>query len=88
MNDNNKKSENSKNDFKKEFKYYVENQDLEILYRYQTHSKNFVFYKCNKRPKCSGRAKVDRSTDEVIIIENYDKHVNHENFSYEQFIKL
>ena len=32
--------------------------------------------------------KFDRSTDEVIIIENCNKHFNHENWSYEQFIKL
>ena len=30
MNDNNKKSENTKNDIKKEFKYYDGNQNLEI----------------------------------------------------------
>ena len=66
----------------------MKNKIQRLYINYQTHSKNYVFYKCNKRPKCTGRAKVNRLNNEITIIEKCDKHVNHENINLEEFKKL
>ena len=59
-----------------------------IIYNYQTHTKNYVFYKCSKHPKGTGRAKVNRLYNEITIIEKCDKHAIHENIIFEEFKKL
>ena len=94
----NKKSSNNKNDsnnekiitqnscdIQKQIDYYDEEIDINIKYTYQTQSKNFIFYKCKKRPMCKGRCKINKLNNELIIIEKCNENIDHEDITFEQF---
>ena len=72
-------------DIQKQIEYYDEEFDINIKYTYQTQSKNYIFYKCKKRPLCKGRCKINKLNKELIIIEKCNENVDHEDISFEQF---
>ena len=61
--------------------------ELDIKYTLLSNSKNFIFYKCSKRPKCKGRAKLNLKTNELEIIEKCNMEIIHENIKFDDFQK-
>ena len=72
----------------KEIKYYDEQLNLNIIYSFQSSSKNYNYYKCKRRPKCQGTAKMNIITKEIEITKKCDININHDYLNYEQFKKL
>ena len=67
--------------------YKDEELKIEIKYIYKSQSKNFIFYKCNQRPVCKGRGKININSKEFLITEKSNKNILHNKISYEDFIK-
>jgi len=61
--------------------------DIDIKYTFQSYSKNYIFYKCTKRPKCNGRAKLNLKNKDFSIIEKCNKEIKHDNVPFELFFE-
>ena len=66
-------------------KYYDEKLNINIIYSFQSSSKNFIYYKCKRRPKCPGTAKMNIKTKEFEITRKCDINIEHDLLNYEQF---
>ena len=62
--------------------------NLETLYTYKNKCKNFFYYQCNKRPKCLGKTKFKKKTNEFIITEICKNKAIHNKLTYKFFSKL
>ena len=61
--------------------------DIDIKYTFQSYSKNYIFYKCTKRPECNGRAKLNLKNKDFSIIEKCNKEIKHDNVPFELFFE-
>ena len=82
---NNKQIINEEN---KEYQYYDQDLDINIIYKYQSKSNNYIFYKCSKRPKCPGRAKLNLNTNQIEIITKCNSDIDHQCITYEHFFEI
>ena len=62
--------------------------NIEIIYTYQSKSKNFYFYRCSKRPICNGTSKYNIQTKKFTITKSCKLNKNHNKLSFELFKAL
>jgi hypothetical protein len=73
---------------KKEIIKYDEETKIMVKYQCCNTSKNFIYYKCNKRYyKCPGACKLDINKNELIITKHCNPKIDHKILNLEQFEK-
>lgn len=74
---------------KKEIVKYDEETEILVHYQWCNTSKNFIYYKCNKRYyKCPGTCKYDINKNEIVITKHCDQNIDHNILKYEEYEKL
>lgn len=61
---------------------------IKTKYIYLYKSKNFIFYRCNKRKNCNGKTKVNIPKKILQITEYTKDNDNHEKIEYNKFCEL
>ena len=74
--------------YKTSFKFYNEKDKINITYKYQKESKNYLFFFCSQKPDCPGTCKINKLNSKLEIITNCDSNVDHSILSYEEFNDL
>ena len=70
---------------KKDYIIYNDKDDINTVYRIQTISKNTIFYKCQERPKCQGRGKLNLKNEKFTEISECNFNVKHGRITFEKF---
>ena len=71
--------------FRTSFKYYNEQDNLNVTYKYQTESKNYLFFFCSLRPSCPGTCKINKLYSKVEITTKCNPDIDHNILSIEEF---
>ena len=72
----------------KDYNFYNKDNNQNVVYKIQTISKNYIFYKCRERPKCPGRGKLDLKREKFVIINDCDFKINHDKITFEEFLRF
>ena len=72
----------------KDYVLYNKENNQNVVYKIQTISKNYIFYKCRERPKCPGRGKFDLKNEKYIVIKDCDFKINHEKINFQEFLRF
>ena len=74
--------------YKTSFKFYIEKDKINVTYKYQNESKNYLFFFCSLKPDCPGTCKINKLTSKVEITNNCDPNIDHNILSFEEFNSL
>ena len=80
------KIDNIRNKFyRSSFKFYDNKDKINITYKYQMESKNYLYFNCSLRPLCQGSCKIHKLYSKVEITNRCNPDVDHNVLTNEEF---
>jgi len=70
------------------FKFYDKKYKLNITYKYQAESKNYLYFSCSRRPYCHGSCKINKIYSKIEITNRCDPDIEHDILTYDEFLSL
>ena len=86
---NQEKMDSIRNKFyRTSFKFYDKKESLNITYKYQTESKNYMYFICSLRPSCQGACRINKLYSKLEITHRCNFEVDHNVLTNEEFNSL